>query len=291
MKNTGFRDGWLTSQDGLRLYYRDYLGPPSPSMNPATPVLCLPGVTRNSKDFAPLAERLSSRRRVICPDFRGRGRSDYDPDWKNYIPTVYAGDIRHLLVSLGLHRVHVIGTSLGGIVAMVMAVATPGVLAGVVLNDIGPEIGMAGLGGISDYMKDDTPLTGWDAAADHVRDAYLPNLPKGTPEDWMAIAKNTYRENPEGLLVHDWDWSIVRSFEKALSGRKIDLWPLFRALGRVPVLCVRGALSGILSERTLDRMIEAMPAMAHVTVDDCGHPPRLSEANVLEALDAHLARA
>lgn len=287
----GYRDGWLTSQDGLRLYYRDYLGPPSPSMNPAAPVLCLPGVTRNSKDFALLAERLSARRRVICPDFRGRGRSDNDPDWKNYIPTTYANDIRHLLVSLGVHRVHVIGTSLGGIVAMVMAVATPGVLASVVLNDIGPEIGRTGLGGIADYMKDDTPLTGWDAAADHVRAAYLPNLPKGTPEDWMTIAKNTYRENPEGELVHDWDWSIVRAFEAALSGRKIDLWPLFRALGRVPVLCVRGALSSILSEQTLGRMIEAMPAMTHVTVEDCGHPPCLTEANVLEALDAHLARA
>ncbi len=282
-----YRDGWLTSQDGLRLYYRDYFEPG----NQATPVLCLPGVTRNSKDFALLAERLAAGRRVICPDFRGRGRSDYDPDWKNYIPTTYADDIRHLLVSLGAHRVHVIGTSLGGIVAMVMAVATPGALASVVLNDIGPEIGMAGLGGIADYMKDDTPLPDWNAAADHVRDAYFPNLPKGTPEDWMTIAKNTYRENPEGELVHDWDWSIVRQFERALSGRKIDLWPLFLALGRVPVLCVRGALSGILSEQTLGRMIEAMPAMAHVTVEDCGHPPRLSEANVLEALDAHLDAA
>ena len=117
MKNTGFRDGWLTSQDGLRLYYRDY----GDAMNPATPVLCLPGVTRNSKDFALLAEWLSVHRWVICPDFRGRGRSDYDPDWKNYMPATYADDIRHLLVSLGVHRVHVIGTSLGGIVAMVMA--------------------------------------------------------------------------------------------------------------------------------------------------------------------------
>ena len=289
--STVYRDGWLTSEDGLRLYYRDYGDAASSSMNPATPVLCLPGVTRNSKDFTPLAERLAPRRRVICPDFRGRGRSEYDPDWKNYIPTTYANDIRHLLVALGLHRVHVSGTSLGGIVAMVMAVATPGALASVMLNDIGPEIGMAGLGGIADYMKDDTPLTGWDAAADHVRDAYFPNLPKGTPEDWMTIAKNTYRENPEGLLVHDWDWNIVRPVEQTLAGRTIDLWPLFRALGRVPVLCVRGALSAILSEQTLSRMIEALPAMTHVTVEDCGHPPRLTEANVLEALDAHLARA
>ncbi len=286
----GFRDCWFTSQDGLRLYYRDYGGPETPEKYHATPVLCLPGVTRNSKDFAPLAERLSRRHRVICPDFRGRGRSQYDPDWNNYTPPTYAGDIRHLLVSSGIHRVHVIGTSLGGIVAMVMAVATPGVLAGVVLNDIGPEIGSGGLSVIIDYMKDDTPLPDWDAAAGHVREAYLPNLPRGKPEDWMEIARNTYRETPEGTLVHDWDHAIVKSLEKALTGRKIDLWPLFGALGRVPVLCVRGALSSILSERTLSRMQETMPAMSHVTAEDCGHPARLSEPNVLEAIDAHLAR-
>lgn len=285
----GFRDCWFTSQDGLRLYYRDYGGPEDPQETGAATVLCLPGVTRNSKDFAQLGQRLARRHRVICPDFRGRGRSQYDPDWNNYTAPVYAGDIRHLLVSAGIHRVHVIGTSLGGIVAMVMAVAMPGVLAGVVLNDIGPEIGSNGLSAIIDYMKDDTPLPDWAAAARHVRDAYGPNLPHGTAEDWMMIARNTYRETAEGTLVHDWDHAIVKPFARVLSGG-FDLWPLFKALGRVPVLCVRGALSSILSERTLSRMQEAMPAMSQVTAEDCGHPPRLSEPNVLEAIDAHLAR-
>ncbi|MDA1089019.1 MAG: alpha/beta hydrolase [Proteobacteria bacterium] len=286
---TNFREGWLTSQDGLRLYYRDYDG----GGISGTPVLCLPGVTRNSKDFARLAERLSQRQsgrhRVICPDFRGRGRSQYDSDWTHYIPPTYVDDVRHLLVSLGIHRVHVIGTSLGGIVAMAMAVATPGVLASVVLNDIGPEIGSSALSAIMDYMKDDTPLPDWDTAAGHVRAAYLPNLPRGTQDDWMEIARHTYRESADGKLVHDWDYAIVKQFERAMTSR-FELWPLFMALGRVPVLCIRGALSSILSQQTLALMKEAMPTMADVTAEDCGHPARLSEPNVLEAIDAHLAR-
>lgn len=287
-----YMDGWVTSQDGLRLYYRDYGDP----FSLETPVLCLSGVTRNSKDFAKLAERLSQRQsgrhRVICPDFRGRGRSQYDPDWSQYTPPTYANDIRHLLVSLGINKVHVIGTSLGGIVAMVMAVATPGVLESVVLNDIGPEIGsdgnQGGLPEIIKYMKDDTPLPDWDAAANHVKDAYLPNLPKGTADDWMDLARSTYKETPEGTLVHDWDYDIVKPFEEAVK-TKTSLWPLFMALGRVPVLCIRGALSSILSQQTLEKMQDAMPDMTHVIAEDTGHPARLSETNVLEAIDAHLA--
>ena len=289
----GYRERWLPAQDGLKLYFRDYLPPggvtgggPAAS---ATPVLCLPGVSRNSKDFAPLAQRLSQGRRVICPDYRGRGRSQYDPDWRHYHPPVYVDDIRHLLCALGVHRVHVIGTSLGGILAMVMAVAMPGTVAGAVLNDIGPEIDISGLAKIIDYLSDDTPLPDWDAVVGRLRETF-PDLPARSPEDWLTIARNTYKDSPGGGLVHDWDHAIVNQFAKALGG-KVSLWPLFKALERVPVLTVRGALSNILSGKTLRRMAETLPGMAQVTVEDCGHPPSLTEANVLEALDVHLARA
>ncbi|MFQ5765538.1 MAG: alpha/beta fold hydrolase, partial [Rhodospirillales bacterium] len=275
----------FSSQDGLGLYFRDYGDPKSA----ATPVLCLPGVTRNSKDFADLAQRLAPERRVICPDYRGRGRSAYDPDWRRYIARNYVDDVRHLLVAAGVHRVHVIGTSLGGILAMAMAVATPTVLAGVVLNDIGPEVGQDGLAGIIAYMKDDTPLADWDAVVDHIRDAF-PHLPARSPEDWLAIARNTYREAEDGRLVHDWDDAIVRQFERGL-GARANLWPLFRALGRVPVLAVRGAFSTVLSAETFARMADEMPSIHQVTVDDCGHPTGLNEPHVLEAIDAHLRRA
>ena len=284
-----YRERWLTAQDGLKLYFRDYQPRGGGPAAGATPVLCLPGVSRNSKDFAPLAQRLSQGRRVICPDYRGRGRSQYDSDWRHYHPPVYVDDIRHLLSALGIHRVHVIGTSLGGILSMVMAVAMPGTVAGAVLNDIGPEIDMSGLAKIIDYLSDDTPLPDWDAVVRRLRETF-PDLPARSPEDWLTIARNTYRDSPGGGLVHDWDHAIVNQLAKAL-GDKVSLWPLFKALERVPVLTVHGARSNILSGKTLSRMAETLPGMAQVTVEDCGHPPSLTEPNVLEALDAHLARA
>ncbi len=287
---SNFREGWYTSQDGLRLFYRDYPSQNGDSQSSSAAVLCLPGVTRNSSDFDRLAERLSGHYRVLCPDFRGRGLSAYDPDPDNYTPTVYVNDVRHLLAVCGVQHVHVIGTSLGGFVAMVMAISMPTALASVVLNDIGPEIGSDSLGGIIDYMKDDTSFADLDAAAEHVRRAFLHNLPNGTKEDWLRIAGNTYRETTDGKFEHAFDQAIVKQFEKALT-HKHDLWPLFRALGGFPVLTLRGALSGILSAETLRRMGEIMPAMTSLIVDDRSHPPLLSEPPVLEAIDAHLACA
>ncbi|NQV83165.1 MAG: alpha/beta hydrolase [Rhodospirillales bacterium] len=287
MAEAAYRERWYTSQDGLRLFFRDYPGPDGENASMRTAVLCLPGVTRNSKDFGQLAKRLSRRYRVLCPDFRGRGLSAYDPNPDNYTPATYVNDIRHLLAASGVHHVHVIGTSLGGFVAMVMAVAMPTTLASVVLNDIGPEIGQTSLGGIIEYMLDDTPLPDWDAATEHVRRAFLPNLPNGSDEDWLQIARNTYKENADGKFIHAFDIAIVKQFKEAL-GHKQDLWPLFRALRPVRVLTLRGALSGILSAETLDRMSAVMPAMAHFTVEDRGHPPLLSEPSVLEVIDAHL---
>ena len=285
-----YREGWYTSQDGLRLFYRDYPGPDDQGLSSGAAVLCLPGVTRNSSDFDRLAERLSARYRVLCPDFRGRGLSAYDPDPDNYTLASYVNDAKHLLAVCGVSHVHVIGTSLGGIAAMVMAVAIPSTLASVVLNDIGPEIGSDSLSGIVEYMKDDTALPDWDAVTDNVRAAFLPNLPKGSDDDWQRIARNTYKETTDGTFVHAFDQGIVKQFEKALT-TKIDLWPLFMALGGIPVLTLRGALSGILSADTLGAMGDAMPAMMSLTVEDRGHPPLLSEPPVLEAIDAHLARA
>jgi pimeloyl-ACP methyl ester carboxylesterase len=285
---SGYRERTLTAQDGLRLYFRDYCPPGGNSGASASPVLCLPGVSRNSKDFAFLAARLAKTRRVLCPDYRGRGQSQYDPDWRHYNPQAYVEDIRHLLIATGVHKVHVIGTSLGGILVMVMAVSMPGTIAGAVLNDIGPEIQMDGLVTIIEYLKDDTPFPDWDAVASHLREVF-PNLPARSAEDWIQIAQNTHREDPGRGLVPDWDPAIAKPFAKA-SAAKVNLWPLFNALGNVPVLAVRGTKSSILSEKTFDRMAQSMPAMTRVTVDDCGHPSSLSEPHVLEAIDGHLAR-
>jgi pimeloyl-ACP methyl ester carboxylesterase len=282
--SSGYRERTFHSQDGLELYFRDY----GDHLDRRPAVLCLAGVTRNSKDFHDLARRLAGGRRVLCPDYRGRGHSAYDSDWRRYKARTYVYDIRHLLAAADVHRVVVIGTSLGAVLAMVMAVAMPTAVAGALLNDLGPRIEAAGLQPIIDYMKDDRSQPDWAAATRRLRETF-PDLPAETDDEWLAIARNTYREAPDGNLRFDWDAKIVKAFAAA-QGRSTDLWPLFRALRKVPLLAVRGEKSGILSEKTFLRMAEEMPHMDHVTVAGVGHPPALDEPEVLEAIDALLAK-
>lgn len=272
-----FIERHYTAQDGLRLYFRDYGSPQSA----AVPVLCLAGITRNSKDFHRLALTLAGERRVICPDYRGRGRSDYDPDWRNYHPRTYIDDVRHLLVSLNVHGVAVVGVSLGGVLAMAMGAAMPTVLKGVLLDDIGPEVPPAALAPIIAHMRDVTPLPSLAAAAERLKRTF-PHLPAKTDEDWLRIAANTYRQEADGTFRCDWDPAIVRPLIERPS--RSTLWPLFRSLKRIPVLAVRGALSDILTEDTLQRMTEAMPGLMHTTVAGVGHVPALNEPEAAEAI-------
>ncbi len=235
-----YRDRRFTSRDGLNLYFRDSGDP----LSPKTPVLCLPGLTRNARDFAALAKRLSATRRVLCPDYRGRGHSDYDPDWRNYRPETYLDDIRHLLAVAGIGRVVAIGTSMGGILAAGMAAAMPAALAGAVINDVGPEIGVRGLDRIVAYIKDAGPLPDWNAAVAKLR-ANFPNLPAYGDGDWLKIAAATYRESHDGLLYPDWDVRLVNPLlENGTEG--YNLMALFAALRPLPVLLVRGERSDVL---------------------------------------------
>ena len=281
-----YRECRFSAEDGLSLYYRDYGDP----LSHRTPVLCLGGLTRNSKDFHGLATWLSEDqgRRVVCPDYRGRGRSAYAPDWHRYNPATYLGDLRHLLAVAGLHRVVVVGTSLGGVMAMLMAVYTPGAVAGAVLNDIGPEINHGGLDAVIAYMLDDSPLPSWEAGAERLRQTF-PGFPAETDEEWMAIAQATYREEADGTLRFDWDPAIVKPMLTD-RGENVDLWPFFRALGRVPVLGIRGADSQLLTEQGFRHMHEDRPDLETVTVPGVGHAPSLGEPVVREALTSFLAR-
>ncbi len=280
---SGFTDGFYTSQDGLRLYYRDY----DTFRGASTPVLCLTGLTRNSKDFAELARRLAVSRRVVCPDLRGRGRSQYDRRWRRYNARTYLDDIRHLLAALNLHRVVIVGTSLGGILAMAMTAAMPSAVAGAVLNDVGPEIASEGLGRIASYVGDSRRHADWEAAARHLR-GIQPDLPADNDEDWMGLARRTYREDGEGGIYADWDTALAKPL---LRDRhvKYDLWPLFRGLRRVPLVAVRGALSDVLSVPTFERMAGELANLVAVTVAGVGHAPGLGEPEVLKAIDALLA--
>jgi pimeloyl-ACP methyl ester carboxylesterase len=280
---TEFREHHYTSQDNLRLYYRAY-----GEANGATPVLCLAGLTRNCKDFHELALRLSAQRRVLCPDYRGRGRSAYDPNWRNYDVRTYLDDIRHLLAVAEVHRAVVIGTSMGGILAMGMAAAYPNALAGAVLNDVGPQVEMVGLMHIIEYIKVDRPQPDLDSAIATIR-RMLPRIAFRDPSVWPKLVENTYKLGEDGMLHFDWDVSIVRPLIEPKEPPP-DLWQLFRALRRIPVLALRGEISEILSEATFAAMAREKPDLAQLTVAGTGHTPTLSEPEVEQAIDGFLAR-
>ncbi|MGE0733661.1 MAG: alpha/beta fold hydrolase [Alphaproteobacteria bacterium] len=278
----GYSEYRFRAQDGLSLYYRAY----GDALAEATPVVCLPGLSRNSKDFHTVALRLAARRRVICPDFRGRGRSDYDPNWQNYQPTTYVGDMRHLLVAAGIPGAALIGTSLGGFVALGLNAMAPGLVAGILLNDVGPDVNRGGLKRIADYLSNDVPLPSIDAAAALLKQR-LPDLSFTTEREWLDFADATYRKTDDGTYRFNWDVNLAKGLQQG----KVeipDLWPLYRAAALRPLLILRGAKSDVLSAATFERMANEVPAAMAVTVPGVGHAPHLSEAPVAAAIDAWL---
>jgi pimeloyl-ACP methyl ester carboxylesterase len=274
----------IAVQDGLELYVRDYEAPGATGM----PVLCLPGLTRSSRDFHRLAMRLRPSRRVICLDLRGRGRSDFDPDWRHYVPTTYIDDIRHVLAALGIHRFVVIGTSMGGLLAMGLALAMPSALAGAIINDVGPDLPTGEVSRIGAYVGIDRPARRWREAVATVKTLF-PDLGYTRDRDWLAAAHGTYRRRADGMLHFDWDPSIARALQQG-AGKVPDLWPLFGALRRVPCLAFRGALSKVLKPETFAAMKVANPELIQVTVPGVGHTPSLIEPDSLAAIEAFLAR-
>jgi len=274
----------ITSQDNLSLYLRDY----GDALYPRPPVLCLGGLTRNSKDFDGFAEWISGDgRRVIAPDYRGRGRSAYDPDWRNYEPGAYLRDIGAILAALNIHHVVVVGTSLGGILGMAMGAAMPTALAGLVMNDVGPEIETEGLAHIIAYIREDRPQDDWDGAVATIREM-LPNLAFQDDAVWLKMAQNTFRECEDGKLRFDWDINIVKPILEP-SYETPDLWPLFRSLANVPLLLLRGSESDILSRDCVARMQTEHPGMTAVEIPGAGHVPTLAEPESRAALERFLA--
>lgn len=276
-----FRERRVTVGDGLSLFVRDW-GDPDCS---TVPVLCLPGLTRNSRDFDTLARRLAPRR-VICPDMRGRGRSDYAKDWRTYNASAYLDDIRQLLSVLCVHRFVVVGVSLGGLLGLAIAAAYPTILAGLIINDVGPDIGPKGAGRILAYISRDRPQSDWEAAVAHLR-ATLPNLAMADDEEWLLFTRATYRQGDDGQLHFDWDINLARPIAHPPEPIP-DLWPLWRAARRIPVLAIRGAASDILSAETFTRMQAENPDMVPITVPGTGHCPTLNEPPVRKAIDDFL---
>ncbi len=279
-----YRERHLSAQDGLQLYYRDY----GDRRGARLPLLCLSGLTRNSQDYADLAGHFAATRRIICPDYRGRGRSAYDPDWRNYDPMVYLGDIGHILMANDIHRAIVVGTSLGGLLAMGLAVMRPTSIAAIVINDIGPDVDPGGLARIVDFIGVDRPQPDWPSAVAMLRKA-LPRLAIRDADWWERFARATFREGTDSALHFDWDIALVEKLKRS-QGAIQDLWPLFRALRDIPTLAVRGAISDVLTEEGLQRMIAAKPDLVTVTVPGIGHTPTLDEPEIKGVLDDFIAR-
>lgn len=273
------------SSDGLRLYCRIY-----PAQAPGgLPVLCLPGLTRNSRDFARLAVHLQPRYDVLAADLRGRGRSDWDPDPAHYQIPTYVGDVWALLQSRALDKVVVIGTSLGALIGQVMAALQPAKIAALVLNDAGPEIDPAGLRRIAGYAGKLPPVSSWDEAAAQAKSVYGLALPGLSEADWLDYARQGYREDSQSRPVPDMDPAISKAFG-APSAAAADLWPLFAQIKSVPMLVIRGASSDILSAATLARMAREKPDLETLEVANRGHTPLLTEPECLTAIDDFLAR-
>jgi pimeloyl-ACP methyl ester carboxylesterase len=276
-----YQDGWWTSPDGLRLHYRDY-----PGNREQLPILCLHGLTRNARDFHHVAQWLEPNRRVISVDIRGRGESAYASDPASYSPLTYLGDLEALLAELKIKKFVAFGTSMGGIMTMLLAASKPGRIAAALLNDIGPDIEASGLGRIMSYVGKSQNWPTWIHAARGIAEIHRHAYPAYDLESWLAFAKRTCRLSPQGRVVLDYDMKIAEPLRQPQAA--VDLWPSYQALGDVPVTIVRGELTDVLSEATAKRMAKELPAAKLVTVKGVGHAPMLDEPEAVRAIDALL---
>lgn len=276
-----YEDGFWWSIDGLRLHYRDY-----PGRSDRPPILCIPGLTRNSRDFAHVAKRLAGDWRVICVDLRGRGESAYAKDPMSYAPLTYVQDVDALLDQLGISRFIAFGTSLGGIVTMLLASTDPGRIAGALLNDIGPDVEEAGLARIRGFVGRSQAWPTWVHAARAAQDLHGHAHPDYGLDEWVAISKRINRVTGGGRIVPDYDMKIAEPMRTPAEA--FDMWPVFDALGNVPVTILRGEISDILSQATAKAMAARLPGAKLVTVKRTGHPPELDEPEAIAAIDALL---
>ena len=279
------------SQDGLSLALRFF----DCSETSRLPLLCLPGLSRNSRDFIPLGRFFAGHpiepRPVIVVDYRGRGLSDDDPNWRNYKPITEVQDVLAAAAAFGVEQAILVGTSRGGILAMLLGALRPGLIAGVVLNDIGPVIEGRGLARIKGYLSvKQRAVETWDAAVAEVRAASEAQFPAISAREWPELTAAYYGETSGGFAAL-FDPNLRKAVvDIDLTERIPVLWPQFMSLGRVPVLAIRGALSDILSAQTLAAMADRHPRLESLTVERQGHAPLLRDEATLERIRAFAGR-
>jgi pimeloyl-ACP methyl ester carboxylesterase len=288
---------FIAAQDGLKLHVRSHMPTLVPSLGPriaaALPVVCLPGLARTVADFEVLAAALASDpnapRRVIALDSRGRGRSDYDPDPANYSLPVELADVLAVLTALDIGEAVFIGTSRGGILTMLLAVARPTAIAGCVLNDIGPVIEPNGVVRIKSYVGKLPQPASFEDAGDILRGLFASQFPKLTRDDWIAFARRTFK-SAGGRIVPDYDVKLMETLADTDLERPLpDLWKQFDALARVPVMVIRGGNSDILSAATVEAMRARRSRLDMLEVPDQGHAPLLEGPELIARIAAFVA--
>lgn len=278
-------DGYWQSSDGLRLHYRDYAG-----RDDRPPIVCIPGLTRNARDFEGVAARLAGNWRLICVELRGRGDSAHAKDAMSYVPATYVEDMEALIAALGLERFVLFGTSLGGLITMVLAKRDNRRIAGALINDIGPVLESRGLERIRAYVGRGQNWPTWLHAARFLKESQGDRYPDWPLDRWIVYAKRLCKLTPAGRVVFDYDPRIAEPFRIPGGETGFDLWEAFAGLNGVPSLVLRGELSDLLSAETVERMLEANPAMEAAKVPRVGHAPTLDEPEAEAAIDRLLKR-
>ncbi|MGV8939561.1 MAG: alpha/beta fold hydrolase [Allorhizobium sp.] len=287
--DSGFSEHFFTAPDGVSLYARQYgMG------NPGLPAVCLPGLTRNSRDFHQLALKLAededTPRRVVALDYRGRGRSGRDPDPSHYNLMIEAGDVIAACAKLGVAHAAFIGTSRGGLTLHLLAGLAPQLLGAVILNDIGPVIETAGLAEIQAYLGRQQRPVNFDDAANILREIHGPRFPGLADQDWRDMADAIYREI-DGRIVADFDPAIADQVAALdLTKPAGDLWAQYKHFESVPLMVIRGEFSSLLSPATVERMAEHHPDLVVLEAAGQGHAPLLHLQGIAEEISDFIAR-
>ena len=279
-----YNDLWHRASDGLRLYARDYPCRREGSAKSPT-VLCMHGLTRNSTDFADLADHLSGDHRVISVDQRGRGKSGYDPVVANYSPVTYVQDMFALLDTQKIQKVVLLGTSMGGLMSFLMCAMQPERVLAAVINDIGPEVDPKGLARIKSYVGKSAPVSSWDEAVAQAREVNGAQFPDFSPGQWLDFTQGLYRDE-DGVPVLAYDPAIAQPLADTQSGAvPPDLWSVFDACLDIPMLLIRGAHSDILSEDCVRHMQSRKSDLQYAEIPHRGHAPTLNEPEARCAID------
>jgi pimeloyl-ACP methyl ester carboxylesterase len=286
-----WRDEFVTAQDGLRLHARDY----GPRTSERLAVVCLPGLTRNARDFHELAVRLSTDprrpRRVLAIDSRGRGGSDYDRNWEHYSLPMETADVLDVVAAAGIEDACFVGTSRGGLITMLLTAVRPTVLSAAILNDIGPVVDGRGLLRIKNVLSSTRAPGTWADAVDALRRAYQPMFPALEAADWENYARKTYTDL-NGRPTRDYDPKILKGLESIDINQPLaTMWPQFDGFAGVPLMVIHGENSDILSPKTVALMRERRPDLETIEVEGAGHAPLLIEPVVLKRISDFVAAA